>query len=279
VLVFVAWLESVPAVIVDCSTFGMAVLGGYVALNPPKEERVALKRVYVVSFVVLGILGIVANVWQRNVEAGKQAILQRNETDARTQFSADLAVVKSSNQTILNFVAHPPAGFSREQVVSVVRTFLEQQHNDKQTAEVKAELRSITMVPQVVEQLRDPWELKGKVQDINIRAWEELTHFRNEHPDGKSPDGKGEPEIEARRQIELNEAEERYGPEAEEKLILDADSIRKELLKHIPPEKRIPADNEEEQKFAKALKDPDSLPKSEAASYLERLAGRVPPLK
>jgi hypothetical protein len=60
---------------------------------------------------------------------------------------------------------------------------------------------------------------------------------------------------------------------------LNADSIRKELLKHIPAEKRIPADNDEEQKFAKALRDPDSLPKPEAAGYLERLAGRVPPLE
>jgi hypothetical protein len=145
----------------DCSTFGLAFLGGFVALFPPKDGQKALKGLYVLSFIVLAIVGFGADVWQRSVEAGKQSILQQNETDARNQFSTDLEDVKKSNGVILNFVAHPPPGFTREQVVSVVRTFLDQQHSQEKTAELTAELRALTMVPQVVERLRDPWELKG----------------------------------------------------------------------------------------------------------------------
>jgi hypothetical protein len=110
-----AWLGSVPAVIVDGSTFGLAALGGYVALNAPRAEQRALKGFYVISFIALAILGIGANIWQRNVEAGKQASLQQNETDARKEFSENLKDVKKSSDAILSFVTNPPKGISAEQ--------------------------------------------------------------------------------------------------------------------------------------------------------------------
>lgn len=108
-------LETLPAVIVDCATFGLAAIGGYVALNPPREDQIALKRFYVISFVVLAVLGIGANVWQRSIEESRRAQSDASLKSAQKQFSDDLKAVKESSNAILSFVTNPPKGISPEQ--------------------------------------------------------------------------------------------------------------------------------------------------------------------
>ena len=271
----ISWLESLPAVIVDLSTFGLAALGGYVALNAPKDAQVALKRAYVSSFIALAILGIGANIWQRNIESGKQVVLQQNETDARNQFSANLTDVKKSSEAILNFVSHPPKGFTQEQIVSVVRSFLDKQQSKEQLTELTNELQAFASVSQVVKQFREWRALAAEEQDINARYYDAALQYEQQHPN----DQQGLNRIEKERQVKLLDAEDKYGPEALAKLIATANSIRKELTKRIPLEQWFPLDKTEEQKFTEAINNPDVLDKDDAATYLENLVKRVPSLK
>jgi hypothetical protein len=120
-------LGGVPPLLVNLATFGLALLGGFVALKPPEETDKTLKRFYVFGFAFLFVLGTAANLWQRSVESGKQEKLQQNETDARNQFSTNLHDLKVSNNAILEFVANPPKGFSQAQVSSIVQEFIKGQ--------------------------------------------------------------------------------------------------------------------------------------------------------
>ncbi len=120
-------LGGVPPLLVDLATFGLALLGAFVALKPLKETDKTLKRFYVVGFALLFFVGMAANLWQRSVESGKQEKLQQNETDARKQFSSNLDDLRISNNAILEFVANPPKGFSQAQVSSIVQEFIKRQ--------------------------------------------------------------------------------------------------------------------------------------------------------
>jgi hypothetical protein len=273
--VYIAYLESAPATIADCSTAGLAVLGGYLALSAPTAEQRTLKHFYVAAFVALAIVCVGANMWQRNIEAGKQAILQQNETDARNQFSTDLADVKQSNEAILNFVAHPPQGFTRAQVVSVVQTFLNKQQTQKPSIDITNELRALTMVSQVVADLREQaqWTLKSKLQDLSNREWQERLRYQQQH----QGDEQGLAKIDEQWESDKRKAEDIYGQEGQKRLISTADFIRQTLLQNIPPTRQFPVDIAEAQKFATAMSNPESFDKGDAANYLESLAKRVPP--
>jgi hypothetical protein len=122
-----SWLDSVPGALVDCTTSGLATLGGYVALNPPSRKENVLKRLYFCFFVALAVIGVGANIWARSVEKA-----------AGIRFSADLSDVKKLSKTasdaseasraaIRDFVDHPPKGFTQGQVVSVVQQLLANQ--------------------------------------------------------------------------------------------------------------------------------------------------------
>jgi hypothetical protein len=146
-----AWLDGALPILVDLATFGLAFLGGYVALVPPKEDDGLLKKRYVFAFATLFAVGMIANGCLRNIEKQKQDVLQQKVTDAGIRFSADLKAVKASSDAILNFVAHPPKGFTREEVVSVVEQFLKEQQivpNDV--------LRSMAM--DVTQRMRTTWQ-------------------------------------------------------------------------------------------------------------------------
>jgi hypothetical protein len=266
------WLGGVPPVLVDVATFGLAYLGGHVALNPPRETDRTLKNIYVSSFALLFIIGMVANGWQRTIESYKQDRLQQNETDARQQFSQSLLDVKNSNQAILDFVSHPPKGFTPEQALTVVRRLLDKQQAQGQSNDATNELRALAMVTPVAESLRSWWDWEGREQDINNRWWEEMVHYRQQHPD----DQEGANNIETQRQAALRDAEEKYGPQALAALIADADWIRRELLAHIPTEKQTQLDRDEIQKFAEAIqKHNNTVDKAPLGDYLENLRKRV----
>src|ERR1700686_2565006 len=123
--VVLAWVESFPPTLVDIATFGLAVIGGYVAIRPPKSDKRHLKCLYVVSFIFLGVVGVGADVWQRSIEKGRQDVSQAHQTAAEIRFSADLQEVKASNNAILKFVANPPKDYTKEQVSSFVKAYLE----------------------------------------------------------------------------------------------------------------------------------------------------------
>ena len=118
------WLGGLPPTLVDLSTFGLALLGGLVSILPPRKDQVLLKYSYIAGFITLALFGISANVWQRNIEKAKQDSLEAARTHAEIRFSADLLDVKNSSNAILNFVAHPPAGMSTNQVASIFQRFL-----------------------------------------------------------------------------------------------------------------------------------------------------------
>ena len=147
-------LGGVPPLLVDLATFGLASLGGYVALKPPKETDKTLKRFYVVGFALLFLAGVAANLWLRSVESGKQEKLQQNETDARNQFSTNLRDLKISSNAILEFVANPPKGFSQAQVSSIVQEFMKGQ---KSAPEVLSDDVLKAMETIAEQQMHDIW--------------------------------------------------------------------------------------------------------------------------
>ena len=77
------WLGGVPQVLVAFAAFGLAFLGGHVALSPPREDQKVLRRVYLVSFALLACLGTAADLWQRSIEEEKQEILRRSNSSFR----------------------------------------------------------------------------------------------------------------------------------------------------------------------------------------------------
>ncbi|MCU1300080.1 MAG: hypothetical protein JWQ87_364 [Candidatus Sulfotelmatobacter sp.] len=146
-----AWLDSVPSALVDCATFGLAALGGYVAVNPPSQDDKKLKYIYMFSFITLAIFGIGANVWQRGIESGRRVQSEHNETTARNDFSKNLKAVKESTEQavadIRNFLTHPPKGYTPEQVLQIAKTLLD---NHAPAARLERPSNIITPVPKPV---------------------------------------------------------------------------------------------------------------------------------
>jgi hypothetical protein len=118
-------LDSLPAVIVDFATFGLAALGGYVAIKPPKEAEIGLRRLYVGSFVALALLGISANVWERHIDETRRTQAETDLKAAQNKFSSDLINVQQNVQrtsdAILSFVTNPPKGIPVDQAVAFAR--------------------------------------------------------------------------------------------------------------------------------------------------------------
>ena len=48
-------LDEIPQILGTVSTLGLALLGGHVALSPPREDQKALKTVYLASFIILAV--------------------------------------------------------------------------------------------------------------------------------------------------------------------------------------------------------------------------------
>jgi hypothetical protein len=119
-------LNSLLPVVVDCSTVGLAVLGGYVALYPPPDRR--KKRLCVGCFVLLAVVGIGSDIEQRSIESSKRDKLQEAQTKAEERFSEDLNAVKrasdKSTDAILAFVANPPKGITIGQLSSFAEGLL-----------------------------------------------------------------------------------------------------------------------------------------------------------
>jgi hypothetical protein len=118
------WLGTVLSSLTDLATFGLAALGGYVAVNPPTREEIKSKTFYVVSFGLLAILGVYANGSEREKDKSEKRVLQQEQTDAEIRFSDDLKAVKQSSDAILAFVANPPKGISQNQFSSTLSALL-----------------------------------------------------------------------------------------------------------------------------------------------------------
>jgi hypothetical protein len=138
------------------------------------------------------------------------------------------------------------------------------------------EVWALTTAFQVAQQLRersqDPFTLKTKLDDLSKREWEAETHCGQQHPE----DPNCIKNVNKWWRGENQKAEDIYSPEAIQRLISSADSIRQILLQRIPREQQNPQDAAQAQKFTAALSNPDALDKADAASYLERLTRRVP---
>jgi hypothetical protein len=134
-------------------------------LKPPTKEQRGLRVFYFVSILLLAAMGIMANAKQRTIEQAKQDKLQQNETDARNQFSSDLKDVKTYSYAILNLVTNPPKGFTRDQVDSIARLFLNQQ---KENSKVALDNLLRTMAPGIVADMRN-WLEKWDSDAIAIQ--------------------------------------------------------------------------------------------------------------
>lgn len=127
------WLGSheVPSFWITLTAGLLAVLGGFVAINPPEKSMFWLKLFYVVSFAVLASVGTRAELQLRAREERNRQNYEQAQRDAQTQqtnaeirFSKDLAAVKDSSDAILRFVANPPKGITEKQFASTLSELL-----------------------------------------------------------------------------------------------------------------------------------------------------------
>ncbi len=131
------YLDTILPATADFATFGLAVLGGFVALKPPEREDRALKWFYIISFILLAIIGISANVWQRTREKGVQADLHREQVDAEKRFAGDLQTVKSQTGAMVAFLSNPPKNLSREDIVAIARSWTNASFKASSTRELR----------------------------------------------------------------------------------------------------------------------------------------------
>ncbi len=145
----------------------------------------------------------------------------------------------------------------------------------QQVDNLSHEVLAITMAPRVAQQLRD-WdgERRGKQSDLHNFEWEAVSHFRDQH----RGDNEGLRRIEASWDHEYEKADNEYR-ERLKGIIATADFVRKEMLQQIPLQQQYAEDKKQEQEFAQANNNPESLDRNSAAQYLENLARRVPPPK
>ena len=120
------WVDTILQTTIIFANLGLAFLGGFVAVKPPKEDERTLKGIYIFLFSVVAVVGIVASVWSNKRDRGAQETLQQANRDAEIRFSADLLSVKHSNDAILTFVSNPPKGVTQEQLTQFVRAFVQQ---------------------------------------------------------------------------------------------------------------------------------------------------------
>jgi hypothetical protein len=108
-----AWADAVSPYAVDVATFGLAALGGYVAVRPPEKGAVRLKGFYVLCFAALALAGIIFSTHERNRS-------KRESIESEKRFDNDLGLVASQNNSILDFLAHPPKNLTKEEVGAIV---------------------------------------------------------------------------------------------------------------------------------------------------------------
>jgi hypothetical protein len=189
-----AWIESFPPTLVTIATFGSALLGFVVAIYPPEKEGNTLKKgVYIALFAILGVVGVSADVWQRSIERGRQEVSQAHQTAAEIRFSADLNEVKASNNAILQFVANPPKGYTKEQVSTFVKAYVESRDSRRAPVSSAAD-RSIsqyetltndqlcTVAKQVADEIDEymgTW--RSQLKDVGLR-YDEQTYYKSPPP-------------------------------------------------------------------------------------------------
>ena len=98
----------------------------------------------------------------------------------------------------------------------------------------------------------------------------EHIHWSEKHPNDPAGEGKAWDAWD-----DAIEKEEQNSGERLNRMLANADFIRKEMLQLIPPQQQNMNDKRQEKEFAQTKRDPESLAK--AARYLENLARRVPP--
>lgn len=173
-----AWLDSTrldsawPA-IADAATYGLAFLGAIMTVKPPAKGQSLLKAVYLLGIALLVGMGLFANKKQRTIEQTNQYKLRQDETDARIQFFKRFDDVQNSNTKILNLVAHPPKGFTQDQIKAVVQAYIDRKVQNTKV-ESNHDLRVIA--PGIVKDLHN-WADRWTMEDSGIQA--NSYHFRD----------------------------------------------------------------------------------------------------
>jgi hypothetical protein len=218
--------DEVMSVIALTATGLLAVLGVVLTLVPLKKGQRRLKMVYLVLVPFLAVIGIIASARQKAIEDLNQNKYQQEERDSAIQFSKDLKNLTNSSTDILNTLAHPPKGFSHDQVISMVDLLLKQrQANSAITSE--GVLRAIA--PGIVEEL-NRWAKKWMDDDNSFEQKLDLL------PD----QGGSRPEASAAQKVEWEQARQaikgrradmnRIYTDQIRPLMRNADYLRKQLL-------------------------------------------------
>jgi hypothetical protein len=259
-----AWLGGVPPVLVDLATFGLAYLGGHVALNPPAKDDQVLKRLYVFGFAFLFVIGMAANGWERTMEANKRDKLQQDQTTAETRFSIDLRDVKNSSDAILNYVAHPPKGATLEQL---------QQYAQSQLSNPRSNAAIVQSLPRylIIAKLRDQAALMHA-------AWDEYWNKQDNRLSVIQNQGTRERALEIgrqRKQLEM-QFEESFGG-----IVRDTEPYRSQALVYLAQVGQVTQQDKDEDAVFKNIRaggkgytDNTQKP-ARLASYIDSLANRL----
>jgi|SRR5208337_2632731 len=255
----------------------------------PKRLRIALWALFAVLAVAYTGCGI-----HLDKEAATKAQRERTTSENETKdLKSEIQGLRTNTSNLISTIAgmFPMVASLNADLATLRRdTAAAKEHHDPQvinalerqaqTAQQQVdslshELLAITMAPQVAQQLRD-WEgeRKYKQSDLHNRAWEDERRFRDQHPN----DSEGLSQIDLGWQAAYEKADD-DATEQLKRTVATADFIRKQMLQQIPLQQRYAEDKRQEQEFAQAKNNPESLNTNNAAQYLEDLARRVPPPK
>jgi hypothetical protein len=266
------WLGGVPAVMIDVATFGLAVLGGHVAINPPEKDEKELKRFYICAFVGLAIFGIGANMWERNIEEAKRVQSQTDLKTAQSSFSTDLAEVKKSTVTILSFVTNPPKGISIAQAVLFAQGLLSRQVSPGRLQSVSND-RINDMAQAIVANLNEmAQEWQAQEHNDYMRTIDTPCYGTGSTPAGCKA-------AEARWAIAQRQLVARWQDDVTN-LISQANECRVEIFNRLLPlQKAFAGDDTAKTLFEKMVTNSSSISPDNlraAGTYLENLRKRLP---
>jgi len=162
-----------------------------------------------------------------------------------------------------------------------------EEHNPQRVAKLEAKaqevqqqadriskiLQALGLAPILVQQLRD-WfpATQMTMEDLNHNEMSEVGEYATAHPD----DQEGANRIHQKWAIEVRKATEQSENDLKV-LMANAEFIRNELLKWVPPQFQNALDKTMEQKFAQAQHDLRGVDPMRDAAYLEDLMKRVRP--
>lgn len=259
------------------------------------QDNPTYRKLLAALCIALGLVGFIADVRARHdsdkssrqlIEKVGTALGKTNELLTKT----DLLMTNTNTLVTFTTLALPQLAELKATVAGLQEkiTTAKQQHDPQRVAALEAKaqetqqqadriskiLQALGWVPILVQQLRD-WlpRLRMTMEDLNGNETSELKQYVTAHPQDQA---EGIDRINQKWRIEESKANEQADNDLKA-LMANAEFVRNELLKWVPPQFQNAFDKTMEQQFAQAQRDLRGVDPIRDAAYLEDLTKRVRP--